>query len=196
MNIDITVFEDTRAFCLFDIDDTPYGVTTKLVQTLDGDKVLITISELGCSPAIYDMCDVAGYDPKVKITELVEAFLCKEYRLVSLTDESVDLDAYKSKKFEGKLRTMPFYIDKNKEVFKAELFKVYEGIEDVNFYRFVVTDQRGRISLAAGLYPDEEIDNIGTVFEMLLREFIKVVRISRANHESYMKNWHFDLKQL
>ena len=103
MNIDIMVFEDTRAFCLFDIDDTPYGVTTKLVQTFDGDKILITISEIGYSPVIYDMCDVSDYDPKVKITELVEAFLRKEYRIVSLTDETVDLDAYKSKKFEGKL---------------------------------------------------------------------------------------------
>ena len=193
MNIDITVFEDTRAFCLFDIDDTPYGVTTKLVQTLDGDKILITISELGYSPVIYDLCDVAGYDPRVKITDLVEAFLCKEYRLVSLSDETVDLDAYKSKKFENRLRTTPFYIDSDKEVFKAELFKVYEGLEDVNFYRFVVTNQIGNICLAKGLNPNPELYGIGTVFEMLLREFIRVVRTSRANHKSYMDNWELTL---
>ena len=75
-----------------------------------------------------------------------------------------------------------------------ENFRVYEGLEEVNFYRFVVTDQRGRISLATGLYPDEESDSIGKIFEKLLREFIKVVRISRTTHTSYMENWHFNLK--
>ena len=196
MKFDITVFEDTRAFCLFNIDDTPYGVTTKLVQTLDGDKILATISELGYSPVIYDLCNVSGYDPHVKIPEFIKAFLCKEYRLVSLTDEAVDLDAYKSKKFENRLRTIPFYIDSDKEVFKAELFKVYEGLEDINFYRFIVTNQIGNICLAKGFYPTPELYSIGKVFEMLLREFISVVRISRTNHKLYMDNWHFDLKQL
>ena len=193
MTFDITTLTNT-SFCFFDIDDTAYVVFSKEVETTDGARVLTTLSELGETPSVYDICKKDEYSAHIRIPEVIKAFLVKEYRLVSLTDETVSLDAYKSKNFDNRLRTFPFHIDTKEEVFNAELLKVYETMEDNNFYRFIVFDQKNRIVLASGLYPNPEVYSIGKIFEMLLREFIRVVRVSRNTHSSYMDNWHFNLK--
>lgn len=188
MKFDITTLTDS-SFCFFTIDDTPYVVYSNEVDTTDGPCMLTMLSELGETPSVYDLCKKEGYTAHIRITDVIKQFLLKEYRLVSLSDEDIDLDAYRSKKYKNRFRTTPFTVDKVEEYFTAEMYKVYDELEDVHFYRFVLLDVNRDILVATAYMIDPESASLGKVFEQYIRKAIKVIRMSRTTKTKYMDNW-------
>ena len=187
MNHEVTIV-GTKAFSTFEIDSTPYIALGQFIETPKDQKFLITISELGESPVLYEIYDdhLNMLDLKRIIPEIIDEFVYKEYRLVTLADGNVLIHAYRSKRMDSCLCTLPFTIDTPDYKYSAVFFKVHD--DSTSYYRFITYDQDYHFVVVEAVYPQSD-DDIGIIFEALLKEFIRVARISHQTSASCMDIW-------
>lgn len=169
---------DSLNYCTFNIDDTSFIVTSQLVRTFNGEQMLTSVSEIGVfTPIFCDLVRKGESNLQHKFTTIVNAFLETEYRFVTLEYETVRVSAYRSKKYEHRFRTIPFYIGGH--LFSADFFQVYDDTKRRTFYRFITYDENYHIVVVDASYLNNE-ELVGPAFEYILKKFIKAARKSRS----------------